>query len=64
MLMEKLRSHIGEAKEELKNTLKIPGDLKNQFLLEFSAIEELEKQLRKQIQKGEKILKQLSIKKE
>ena len=64
MLMEKLRSRLGEAKEELKNTLKIPGDLKNQFPTEFSEIEELEKQLRKQIQNGEKILKQFFIKKE
>jgi len=59
MLMEKLRSCVGEAKNELKNTLKIPGDLKNQFPLEFSKIEELEKQLKKQIQNGEKILKQI-----
>ena len=56
--MEGLRLSIKEAKKELADTLKLPGEIEKQSPIEMEEIKELEKKLKKYIEKGESILKQ------
>lgn len=59
--MEDLRLSIEKAKRELKKKIKIPGEMKNEFIIETTELKELEKLLKLYIKQSEKILKQNNI---